>query len=37
MQLYKVYQRLGAHPRILDLQTVETPFKKSWVRPAFTH
>ena len=36
MQLYKVRQRLGAappDPRILDLQPVETPFKKSWVRP----
>ena len=36
MQLYKVRQRLGAvppDPHILDLQPVETPFKKSWVRP----
>ena len=36
MQLYKVRQRLGAappDPRVLDLQPVETPFKKSWVRP----
>ena len=36
MQLYKVCQRLGAappDPRVLDLQPVETPFKKSWVRP----
>ena len=36
MQLHKVRQRLGAappDPRILDLQPVETPFKKSWVRP----
>ena len=36
MQLYKVRQRLGAVPpdsRVLDLQPVETPFKKSWVHP----
>ena len=36
MQLYKVRQWLGAAPPdpcILDLQPVETPFKKSWVRP----
>ena len=36
MQLYKIRQRLGAvapDPRILDLQPVETPFKKSWVHP----
>ena len=36
MQLYKVRQRLGAvppDPCVLDLQPVETPFKKSWVRP----
>ena len=36
MQLYKVRQRLGAappDPHVLDLQPVETPFKKSWVRP----
>ena len=36
MHLYKVCQRLGAvppDPRILDLQPVKTPFKKSWVRP----
>ena len=36
MQLYKVHQRLGAappDPRVLDLQPMETPFKKSWVRP----
>ena len=36
MQLYKVRQRLGAvcpQTHILDLQPVETPFKKSWVRP----
>ena len=36
MQLYKVRQRLGAappDPHVLDLQPIETPFKKSWVRP----
>ena len=36
MQLCKVRQRLGAvppDPRVLDLQPVETPFKKSWIRP----
>ena len=36
MLLYKVRQRLGAvppDPRVLDLQPLETPFEKSWVRP----
>ena len=36
IQLYKVRQRLRAappDPHVLDLQPVETPFKKSWVRP----
>ena len=40
MQLYKVHQQLGAappDPRILHLQPVETPFKKSWVHPWSTH
>ena len=36
MQLYKVRQRLGAvppHPRVLDLQPVETPFKNPGYTP----
>ena len=38
MQLYKIRQRLGTvlpDLRILNLQPVETPFKKSWVRPEY--